>query len=423
MTAVAFWYELERCKYALSHVKDYLLLAGYAIVDKSDFMDNIANTSSEASLCAVFYCSISRQPIDDATRLRAIEHWAKITKTPWTQDDQRAQAAYGAGFFRDVHQSTAMQTLRKRWSKHFNNHGHPLCSCPYNEFLAEFISTLLHCPRDYQSFSCVNPSVRDGHPMDCAIDHPITIDHWAVYVSWAGGGQVSYQQQGIALPANTVAIVPPGCHCRVQRAAPQAYWNFSLLTFPAQPAWLAVLDWAFSVHRPLVLNCQTSTDLGRLRANLNELAITPYQRGDTAEKLCQNLIENGLMRLRRIYEQDAGRVINQADWHIPDKRLLKAANYVLDHYREELKLADVAGIAGLSPGRLNELFKKQHATTVMAWRDGIRLSKASELLRHTELSVSAVSLEVGWSDPLYFSRRFKQAYGQSPKSYRLSRVR
>jgi AraC-like DNA-binding protein len=50
--------------------------------------------------------------------------------------------------------------------------------------------------------------------------------------------------------------------------------------------------------------------------------------------------------------------------------------------------------------------------------DGIRIRKAQELLIGTSRSVKEISLEVGYRDPLYFSRAFRRKVGLSPKAFR-----
>jgi signal transduction histidine kinase/ligand-binding sensor domain-containing protein/AraC-like DNA-binding protein/AmiR/NasT family two-component response regulator len=63
----------------------------------------------------------------------------------------------------------------------------------------------------------------------------------------------------------------------------------------------------------------------------------------------------------------------------------------------------VKGITGYSP---NEYVRV------------IRLKKAAELLRTTELHVSEIAYQVGFNDPLYFSRCFKEQFSVSPAHFK-----
>lgn len=46
------------------------------------------------------------------------------------------------------------------------------------------------------------------------------------------------------------------------------------------------------------------------------------------------------------------------------------------------------------------------------------ISKAKEILKHTDKRIYEVAMEVGFKDPYYFSNRFKQVTGNSPSEYR-----
>lgn len=72
----------------------------------------------------------------------------------------------------------------------------------------------------------------------------------------------------------------------------------------------------------------------------------------------------------------------------------------------------------LSRTKLYEAFKNETTLGVSAYIREIRLKKARELLKTTDLPVSRVAEEVGFYDYNYFSRIYKKQYGKSPKSYR-----
>ena len=48
----------------------------------------------------------------------------------------------------------------------------------------------------------------------------------------------------------------------------------------------------------------------------------------------------------------------------------------------------------------------------------IRMDKAKELLKNTDMMVYSISLEVGYESQYHFSRKFKSLYGVSPIEYR-----
>ena len=48
----------------------------------------------------------------------------------------------------------------------------------------------------------------------------------------------------------------------------------------------------------------------------------------------------------------------------------------------------------------------------------IRLRRAEQLLRESQLSVSEVAYSVGFNNPRYFSKYFKEMYGVMPSQYK-----
>lgn len=81
-------------------------------------------------------------------------------------------------------------------------------------------------------------------------------------------------------------------------------------------------------------------------------------------------------------------------------------------------LEHLAAASGLSPGRLARLFTLRIGVAPMAYLGRLRAERAAGLLIETDLPVAAIGRRVGWPDPNYASRRFRQHYGMSPARYR-----
>lgn len=92
--------------------------------------------------------------------------------------------------------------------------------------------------------------------------------------------------------------------------------------------------------------------------------------------------------------------------------------YLVEHYQEPIRLQDLADINQISIPYTNKIFKEITGTTPFEYLANIRISKAKELL-HDGHSVSDTATRVGFTDPAYFSRRFKQKEGISPLHYQM----
>jgi AraC family transcriptional regulator, transcriptional activator of pobA len=70
-----------------------------------------------------------------------------------------------------------------------------------------------------------------------------------------------------------------------------------------------------------------------------------------------------------------------------------------------------------APALARALVRRTGRTTKELITDRVML-EAARLLRHTDRTVGEIAFEVGFSDPLYFSRAFKRSDGRSPQAYR-----
>lgn len=73
---------------------------------------------------------------------------------------------------------------------------------------------------------------------------------------------------------------------------------------------------------------------------------------------------------------------------------------------------------GLTYETFRKRFLREAGVSPSQFRDQRRISRAVELLRYTQLPIRQIAELLGFADALYFSRRFKQAVGISPRAYR-----
>ncbi|WP_339697899.1 AraC family transcriptional regulator [uncultured Marixanthomonas sp.] len=72
---------------------------------------------------------------------------------------------------------------------------------------------------------------------------------------------------------------------------------------------------------------------------------------------------------------------------------------------------------GLSPAKLQEGFKKMHGKTAINFIRDIRLEKATELIKSTDMNISQIVYSIGLTSRSYFSKIFKKKYKCSPKFF------
>lgn len=101
-----------------------------------------------------------------------------------------------------------------------------------------------------------------------------------------------------------------------------------------------------------------------------------------------------------------------------DSGAAQLKRYIDEHYSEEIKKEDLAAVAVCSVPNLYRIFQKHFHLSPHNYINRIRLEKASILLENSGCPVSEVAQKVGFDDPAYFSKLFKEIYMLSPQKYR-----
>jgi AraC-like DNA-binding protein/mannose-6-phosphate isomerase-like protein (cupin superfamily) len=96
----------------------------------------------------------------------------------------------------------------------------------------------------------------------------------------------------------------------------------------------------------------------------------------------------------------------------------KALELIYYNYKEEISIDYAASITGYSKSNFCKIFKKIVGESFHKALNRQRASCAAGLLRMSNMSVSAIAVEVGFNETKAFCRVFKDIYGISPGEYR-----
>ena len=97
-----------------------------------------------------------------------------------------------------------------------------------------------------------------------------------------------------------------------------------------------------------------------------------------------------------------------------------AADYINDHYTEDLTLENLAAICGLSAGYFTKCFTKMFACSPSSYIAMVRISNAKVLLETTMHSVKEIAHKVGYNRSSTFCDAFKRETDMTPNEYRAS---
>lgn len=105
--------------------------------------------------------------------------------------------------------------------------------------------------------------------------------------------------------------------------------------------------------------------------------------------------------------------------HSPHVRLVRnIITFLVNHYKQNLILKDIADQVGLSPFYLERLFKQETSETPRTYLEKIRIDKAVHLLKTTALTNLEICYEVGFQSPSNFYKVFRSLKNCSPSEYR-----
>ncbi len=100
------------------------------------------------------------------------------------------------------------------------------------------------------------------------------------------------------------------------------------------------------------------------------------------------------------------------------ERMQRVHEYVMQRFREEVRLEEAASLAGMSPAAFCRYFKARTNKTFSGFVSEIRIGHACKLLMNKELSVNQTAFDSGFNTLSNFNRQFREVTGQTPVAYR-----
>lgn len=99
-----------------------------------------------------------------------------------------------------------------------------------------------------------------------------------------------------------------------------------------------------------------------------------------------------------------------------NKVIEQAVAYIREHFSSDITLSSLAKRFSVSPEHFSRMFKKETGLGFSKYLNSLRLQYAEHLLRSSESqSITQIAEICGFEDSNYFSKKFKELYGVSPK--------
>jgi AraC-like DNA-binding protein len=89
-----------------------------------------------------------------------------------------------------------------------------------------------------------------------------------------------------------------------------------------------------------------------------------------------------------------------------------------EEWNKNERIEKYADLCGVSATYFYRCFRRWSGKSPVEYRNTLRLSNAESLLRCTDMRIGEISELVGFEDPFYFCRLFRERFGASPQGYR-----
>lgn len=99
----------------------------------------------------------------------------------------------------------------------------------------------------------------------------------------------------------------------------------------------------------------------------------------------------------------------------------KALNYIRDNFNRPITLEEVSDHVHISPYYFSHGFKNFTGMNFIDYVTKLRIDEAKKLLLTTDMNIGDIGKQVGYYDPNYFGRVFKNLVGMPPSKFKVSK--
>lgn len=104
---------------------------------------------------------------------------------------------------------------------------------------------------------------------------------------------------------------------------------------------------------------------------------------------------------------------------LPTYQLNQVLDYIEAGLAGEIKLADLAGLLGMSPFHFGRMFKQSMGISPHQYVIQQRIERAKYLLKHSDQTIIDIALECGFNSHSHLSKQFRKVMGVAPRNFRI----
>jgi AraC family transcriptional regulator len=127
-----------------------------------------------------------------------------------------------------------------------------------------------------------------------------------------------------------------------------------------------------------------------------------------------------VLEISRLIEKQNQKTVQDTSRVLVRPVVLKAKQLLDNQPEKNWKLTELAKISGVSSQYLVKCFSQEIGHSPHQYLLQVRVNRAKELLTHSDVSITELALELGFSSSQYFANVYKRFTGQTAQNYRAS---
>ncbi|HEX4139352.1 MAG TPA: helix-turn-helix domain-containing protein [Candidatus Methylacidiphilales bacterium] len=233
---------------------------------------------------------------------------------------------------------------------------------------------------------------------------------WLLMYTRRGSGFYHFSGGTFASRRGDITLYRPGIFQDYHITPEVGTWDVQYAHFLTRDEWTGWLHWPELFPGCMRLSFTEPALRRRVERTIDEMIQLSNGTLTRSLALGQNCLEKILLWCDTINPR-------QRDAQF-DPRVRRALEHLSAHLREPFSEERLARAAGLSPSRLRHLFRAQVGDSPRHFLEGQRLRRATELLALSRQTIAEIADELGFTNPFYFTLRFKKQTGESPRAFR-----
>ena len=271
-------------------------------------------------------------------------------------------------------------------------------------FFSELNTDTMDLSIDFYGYEECTPSYSFG---------PAIRENYVIHYISKGKGIFYYKNQEIPLSAGDLFLLKPNevTFYQADQEDPWAYYWIGIGGNKTAPYFnLSSLgEVAYLQHNKKQATKKVASQMIQLITQAEEKERTTSNQLELLSQAYKLLFELSILS-----PNASSHELNQTE------KLCQECRYVIEkHYNiDGLSISSIAQKLNVNRSYLTTLFKKYYHVSPKDYLLQTRMKRAKQLLENTQEPIKVISYSVGYLDPLYFSKAFKEFYSVSPSQFR-----